>query len=56
MLKLSKNPMIGGVCGGIANSLRIDPIFVRLGVLILFFSFDAPIFAIYLILWLLLSW
>ena len=51
-LKRSKNRILGGVCGGIANWLGWDPTIVRLAyVLISIFSAAFPGIIVYLILW-----
>jgi len=42
--------IIAGVCGGIANQLEVDPVFVRIGFLILLFASGIG-FPIYMILW-----
>ena len=42
--------IIAGVCGGIANQLDVDPVFVRIGFLILLFASGIG-FPIYMILW-----
>ncbi len=47
------NRIIGGVCGGIGEYFAIDPIFIRLVFLFLFFYSGSGIL-IYLILWLIL--
>jgi len=51
-LKKSRNKMIAGVCGGIADWLGWDPTIVRLGyVLISIFSVAFPGILVYIILW-----
>jgi phage shock protein PspC (stress-responsive transcriptional regulator) len=51
----TKNKMIAGVCGGIAESLGWDPTLVRiLYVLVSIFSAAFPGILVYLILWVLL--
>ena len=45
--------IIAGVCGGIANQLETDPVFVRIGFLILLFASGIG-FPIYMILWLIM--
>ena len=51
-LKRSKNAMIGGVCGGIAEWLGWDPTIVRIGyVLLSILSATFPGILVYLILW-----
>ncbi len=49
----SKNAIIGGVCGGIAELLDWDPTLVRIGyVLLSILSAAFPGILVYLILWL----
>ncbi len=43
--------IIAGICGGIAEQLEIDPVFIRIGFLILLFASGIG-FPIYMILWL----
>ncbi|MCU7494011.1 MAG: PspC domain-containing protein [Ignavibacteria bacterium] len=51
-LKRSRNKMIAGVCGGIAEWLGWDPTVVRIAyVLISIFSVAFPGIIVYLILW-----
>ncbi|MCK9426145.1 MAG: PspC domain-containing protein [Ignavibacteriaceae bacterium] len=51
-LKKSRNKMIAGVCGGIAEWLGWDPTIVRIGfVLISIFSIAFPGILVYIILW-----
>ncbi|GMV91323.1 MAG: hypothetical protein AMXMBFR82_11010 [Candidatus Hydrogenedentota bacterium] len=51
-LRRSSNAMIAGVCGGIAESLNIDPTIVRLVyVLVSFFSAAFPGIIVYIVLW-----
>ncbi|MDP4172465.1 MAG: PspC domain-containing protein [Bacteroidota bacterium] len=51
-LKRSKNKMIAGVCGGIAEWLGWDPTIVRIAyVLISIFSAAFPGILVYIILW-----
>ena len=51
-LRRSKNKMIAGVCGGIAEWLGWDPTLVRvLYVLVSFFSAAFPGILVYIILW-----
>lgn len=55
-LKLTRSQtdkIIAGVCGGIANQLETDPVFVRIGFLILLFASGIG-FPIYMILWLIM--
>ncbi len=54
-LKRSKNKMIAGVCGGIAEWLGWDATYVRIGyVLISIFSAAFPGILVYIILWIIL--
>jgi phage shock protein C len=46
-----KERMIAGVCGGLANYFNIDPTWVRLIFVLLFFAGGAALLA-YVILWL----
>ncbi|MDP3148443.1 MAG: PspC domain-containing protein [Ignavibacteria bacterium] len=51
-LKKSKNKMIAGVCGGLAEWLGWDPTVVRLGyVLVSILSVAFPGLLVYIILW-----
>ncbi|MCK9211535.1 MAG: PspC domain-containing protein [Ignavibacteriaceae bacterium] len=51
-LKKSRNKMIAGVCGGLAEWLGWDPTIVRIGyVLISIFSIAFPGILVYIILW-----
>ena len=51
-IHLSENSkMIGGVCGGLAESLGIDPSFVRIGSVILFAFMHGLIVLLYIIMW-----
>jgi len=48
------NAMIAGVCAGIANELKVDPVLIRLGFLLAFLLCGiCPI--IYLILWVIMQ-
>lgn len=52
-LRRSNDRIIAGVCGGIAESLNVDPTIVRLVyVLVSFFSAAFPGIIVYLVLWL----
>jgi phage shock protein PspC (stress-responsive transcriptional regulator) len=52
MLKKSRNKMIAGVCGGLADWIGWDPTIVRvLYVLISIFSAAFPGLLVYIILW-----
>ncbi|MEI7810939.1 MAG: PspC domain-containing protein [Ignavibacteria bacterium] len=51
-LKKTKNKMIAGVCGGIAEWLGFDPVMIRIAyVLISIFSAGFPGVLVYIILW-----
>ena len=50
LFRKSNDKILGGVCSGLAHYLKIDPVFVRLG-FVLLFSF---VFWIYIILWIVL--
>lgn len=52
-LTLSKDKILFGVCGGVAEHLDIDPSFVRLITIILLFT-SFPIIILYIILALIL--
>jgi len=52
MLKKSRNKMIAGVCGGLANWWGWDPTIVRiLYILVSIFSVAFPGILVYIILW-----
>ncbi len=48
----SKDRILGGVCGGIAEYFDIDPLLVRLIFAILFFGYGTGLLA-YLLIWIL---
>ena len=51
-LKKSRNKMIAGVCGGLAEWLGWDPTVVRLGyVLVSILSVSFPGLLVYIVLW-----
>lgn len=51
-LRRSNNRMIAGVCGGIAESLNVDPTIVRLVyALVSFVSAAFPGILVYIVLW-----
>jgi phage shock protein C len=50
LVRSDTDKMIAGVCGGLAEYLSIDPVFVRLAFVILLFASGIG-FPIYLILW-----
>lgn len=43
--------MIGGVCGGLAESLGMDASFIRIAAVLLFIMFHAVMLLVYIILW-----
>ncbi len=45
------NKMVGGVCSGIAMYINVDPVWVRLAVILLFCCFHVITIAAYLLLW-----
>lgn len=45
------NKMVGGVCSGIARYINVDPVWVRLFVILLFCCFHVITVAAYLVLW-----
>ncbi len=51
LMRSSKNKMIAGVCGGLADYLNLDPTVVRLIFMLLFFLGGHGLL-VYLILWL----
>ncbi|MDO8550822.1 MAG: PspC domain-containing protein [Ignavibacteria bacterium] len=54
-LKRSRNSMIAGVCGGIAELLSWDPTLVRVGyVLLSILSAGFPGILVYIILWIIM--
>lgn len=54
-LKKSRNKIIGGVCGGIAEMLGWDPTLVRIGyVLLSILSAAFPGILVYIILWIIM--
>ena len=51
-LQRSKNKMVGGVCGGLAEWLHMDPTIVRIAyALLTVFSAGFPGLLVYIILW-----
>ena len=50
----TENKMLGGVCGGIAETTGMDPSIVRIIFVVLIFFFHIPLLVIYIILWALL--
>ena len=53
-LFLSKNKMIAGVCGGIAERFSLELSLVRIGAVVLLLLFRLPVLVIYILLWILL--
>jgi len=54
-LKRTKNKIIAGVCGGIAEWLHLDPTLVRIGyVLLSILSAAFPGILVYIILWIIM--
>lgn len=54
-LRRSRNKMIAGVCGGLAEWMELDPTIVRIAyVLISIFSAAFPGIFIYIILWIIM--
>lgn len=53
-LFLSKNKMIAGVCGGIAEMFSLELSLVRIGAVLLLLLFRLPVLVIYILLWILL--
>ena len=51
-LRRSQSKVIGGVCGGIAEYLDIDPVLVRIGYLLLSILTAFSGVLVYIILWL----
>ena len=49
------NGWVFGVCAGLANYLRLDPAFMRVGVLVTGLFFPKIIIATYLVMWLILD-
>ena len=51
-LTRSKEKIIAGVCGGLANYFGLDPSLVRIGfALIAFISAGIPMLLIYIVMW-----
>ena len=53
LCRSNRNKVIGGVCGGIAEYLEVDPVIVRLLWVIASLAWGAGIFA-YLIAWIIM--
>lgn len=49
------NGWVFGVCAGIANSWRLDPAIIRVGVLVAGLFFPKVVIATYLVVWLILD-
>jgi len=49
------NGWVFGVCAGLANYVRLDPAFMRVGVLVTGLFFPKIIIATYLVMWLILD-
>lgn len=52
LYRSSKNKMVGGVCGGLAEYFNIDPVIFRIIFVILLLPGGLPGFIPYLVLWL----
>lgn len=52
LFRSTKNRMIAGVCGGLAEYFNIDPSIIRLIAVLGFFASATGLFWAYLILWL----
>ncbi len=50
----SRNRMLGGVCGGLAEYWNVDPTLIRVVIAVLFFVPMMPVVLPYLIMWLLI--
>lgn len=50
-----KNSWLAGVCAGIANTLNMEPAYVRIGFVILAVFFPMATIAGYIVLWILLN-
>ena len=48
-----KNRLIGGVCGGLGDYFRIDPVIIRIILIVLLLSFGTGIL-LYLIAWIII--
>ncbi|MBK9052940.1 MAG: PspC domain-containing protein [Chloroflexi bacterium] len=53
LLRSDRDKIVAGVCGGIADYIGVDPVFVRLGMVLLVFASGVGLM-IYPILWLIL--
>ena len=50
LLRSETDKMLGGVCGGLADYLNIDPVLVRLAFVVLFLASGLGL-VVYLLLW-----
>jgi len=53
LYRSESNRMLGGVCGGLGDYLALDPVFIRLFFVLLFFGHGSGMM-IYLILWIIM--
>jgi phage shock protein C len=53
LMRSRSDQMIAGVCGGLAQYLNLDPVFVRLGFVVLLFASGVGL-PIYIVLWLIM--
>jgi phage shock protein PspC (stress-responsive transcriptional regulator) len=51
LYRSNKNRMLGGVCGGLAEYMNIDPTIIRLVAVVGFFATASAFFWAYLIMW-----
>ncbi|MCL2747002.1 MAG: PspC domain-containing protein [Coriobacteriia bacterium] len=54
LMRSRKNRMIAGVCGGIAEYFNVDPILIRIVVVLLMLLPIGPVFIAYLIAWIII--
>ncbi|MCM1152744.1 MAG: PspC domain-containing protein [Muribaculum sp.] len=47
----TKDKVLGGVCSGLAHYVGIDPVWIRLIMVLLFFLSTSTIFVVYIVLW-----
>lgn len=52
LMRSRNDKMLAGVAGGLARSLGLDPVIVRVVLVLLFLAPHSPALLIYLILWL----
>ena len=50
-----ENGWVFGVCAGLANAWRLDPVFVRVGVIVAGLFYPKVVIAAYLVAWLFLD-